>query len=401
MSGRLAQREEEKEGIMSGNITQRGKSSWRIKYELPPDPKTKRRRTHYLTVHGSKKAAKEKLIEVQGSILKHTYVQPTKLTLGEFVESWLTLTVQVSPKTFERYADLARGHIIPNIGAIRLQHLTGTDIEQLYRDLREQGRRKGKGLSERTILHVHRVLAQILKSAVKKRYVQNNPMAEVEAVPKPEDADIEILTDGQLAKLLQSLKGKRLYVPVLLAASTGMRRGEILGLRWSDIDLNRQVLSVTHSLEETAAGLRLKKPKTKHSRREIALPASMVEALRQHRTKQAEERLALGLGRDNNGPVFMSPLGELIRPRNFTKEFTRQVKEADIGKTTLHGLRHSHITHLLKSGVPIKVVSERAGHANITITLSIYAHVLPNMQADAAAVMDDALVAMENGPGTN
>lgn len=226
-------------------------------------------------------------------------------------------------------------------------------------------------------------------------------MAEVEAVPKPEDADIEILTDGQLAKLLHSLKGKRLYMPVLLAASTGMRRGEILGLRWSDIDLNRQVLSVTHSLEETAAGLRLKKPKTKHSRREIALPASMVEALRQHRTKQAEERLALGLGRDNNGPVFISPLGELIRPRNFTKEFTRQVKEADIGKTTLHGLRHSHITHLLKSGVPIKVVSERAGHANITITLSIYAHVLPNMQADAAAVMDDALVAMENGPGTN
>ena len=273
------------------------------------------------------------------------------------MENSLTLTVQGSPTTFERYADLTRGHIVPNIGAIMVQQLTATDIEGLYRDLGERGRRKGKGLSARTVLHVHRLLSQILKSAVKKRHIERSPMDDVEAVPKPDDAEIVILADDQLAKLLRSLKGKRLYMPVLLAASTGMRRGEILGLRWSDIDQDRQVLSVTHSLEETKAGLRLKKPKTAKSRREIALPASTVDALRQHRVKQAEERLALGLGKDNNGMVFMSPVGEPIRPRNFTKEFSRQVAEADIDKVTLHGLRHTHITLLLKSGVPVKVVS--------------------------------------------
>jgi integrase len=396
----LAQRKE-KESIMSGNITRRGKSSWRLKYELPRDPKTGKRQTRYQTVRGTKREANDKLIEIQASVRNRTYVEATKLTLGEFVENWLTLTIQVSPKTFERYADLARGHIVPNIGAIMLQQLTATDIEGLYRDLREQGRRKGKGLSARTVLHVHRLLTQILKSAVKKRHIERSPMEDVEAVPKPEDAEIEVLTDDQLATLLRSLKGKRLYMPVLLGASTGMRRGEILGLHWSDIDFDRQVLSVTHSLEETKAELRLKKPKTKHSRREIALPSSTVEALRYHRVKQAEERLALGLGRNENGLVFLSPLGEPIRPRNFTKEFSRQVTVANIGKVTFHGLRHTHITHLLKSGVPIKVVSERAGHANITITLSIYAHVLPNMQEDAAAVMDASLQAIENDAGTN
>ena len=128
---------------MAGTIIRCGKSSWRLKYDLPPDPKTGERRTRYLTVRGKKKDAQDKLTEIQASVLNQTYVEPSKLALGEFIENWLTLTVQVSPKTFERYADLARGHIVPNIGTVKLQQLTDTDIEGLYRDLREQGRRRG------------------------------------------------------------------------------------------------------------------------------------------------------------------------------------------------------------------------------------------------------------------
>ncbi len=150
-------------------------------------------------------------------------------------------------------------------------------------------------------------------------------------------------------------------------------------------------LTVAVRLEETKSGLRLKAPRTRNSRRTITLPADTVEVLRRHRAQVLCERPALGLGRDDDGPAFANFEGRHIRPRNFTKEFTRLVKRAGVRQITLHGLRHSHITSLLRAGVNAKVVSERAGHASVAITLGLYAHALPDMQAEAAAKVDAAL----------
>ena len=177
----------------------------------------------------------------------------------------------------------------------------------------------------------------------------------------------------------------------MTAAFTGMRRGEVLALRWKDIDFDRSTLQVAQVVEETKAGLAIKEPKTDRSRRTITLPARLVQELRLHRKEQLEHRLKLGLGKDERDLVFPIWNGDLRIPVNFTREFARAVATAGIPHVTFHGLRHTHITHLLRSGVPVHVVSARAGHATPSITLNIYAHMLPGQQEGAAAVVDLAL----------
>jgi len=175
---------------------------------------------------------------------------------------------------------------------------------------------------------------------------------------------------------------------VLVAVTTGLRRGELLGLRWSDLDLKAGTLTVNQALERVKGGIAFKAPKTKTSRRQVTLPTVTIEALRQHRSAQAEERLQLGLGRDPRGLVFTRSDGEPSDGIALTKAFRRLVAAAGVTPITFHGLRHTHISHLLMDGVHVKVVSERAGHANINITLAVYAAYVPSMQADAALRVD-------------
>lgn len=252
------------------------------------------------------------------------------------------------------------------------------------------------------MLHFHRLLSQALKSAYRKRLIVYNPMNGVEAVPKPEEREIQVLSDPEMAALFRIIKGKSLYLPVMLAASTGMRRGEILALRWRDTDFDAGKLTVQQSLEQTKAGLRFKPPKTKRSRRGITLPSRLVEELREHKRRQSEKRVAQGLGRDRNDLVFTTPDGQPRSPVSFTKDFSRTIKAAnkandDAGKPpalpeiSLHALRHTHITNLLAQGVHAKVVSERAGHANVGITLGIYAHVIPGLEEGAAVLVDASI----------
>ena len=177
----------------------------------------------------------------------------------------------------------------------------------------------------------------------------------------------------------------------LLAVTTGLRRGEILGLRWQDVNLDRGILSVVQTLEQTREGLRFKPPKTKRSRRVVTLPTVTIEALRHHRAEQARIRLQLGMGRDEEGLVCAKYDGQPRSPRNFTKEFTRLISRLDIPHITFHGLRHSHATQLLGAGIHPKIAQERLGHSTIATTMDLYSHVTESMQEDAAARIDDAL----------
>jgi integrase len=194
-----------------------------------------------------------------------------------------------------------------------------------------------------------------------------------------------ILSKAEVAAVLRAAEGTWLHLPVLVGVTTGMRRGEILGLRWSDVDLGKGKLTVNQSLERMQGKSVLKSPKTAAgSRRTITLPVLTVEALKAHRTAQAAERLALGLGK----PELVFGQAGPKDPDSLTKGFERLVKDAGVRRITFHGLRHTHISHQLMDGVHVKVVSERAGHANASITLAVYAAFVPNMQADAAAGVD-------------
>lgn len=382
------------EGTIIPRPIKRGQPAWLLKYDAGPDPVTGKRRQRYKTVRGSESAAKAELRRLVTAVEDGEHVDRSKTTLAEFARDWLTnvAAVTLSGKTHERYSELIEGNIIPAIGDTALQKLTATKIEAFYAEALKSGRRDGKGgLHPRTVRHIHRVLSLVLASAEKKKIIKASPMSAVENVPSVDDAEIQVLEENELAALLRSVKGTSIHMPVLLAATTGMRRGEILGLRWQDIDLDGCALTVRQSIEETKAGLAFKAPKTKASIRTITLPAFVVTALRDHRREQAEQRLALGLGKDKNDLVFTNPEGEPRRPRNFSKEFSRCAKRAGVGHVSLHGLRHTHATQLLKQGVNVKVVSERLGHANISITLQIYAHALPSMQAEAAAMIDATL----------
>lgn len=379
---------------MSGNITRRGEKSWRIKYEIGRDPTTNKRQSQFETVRGTKKDAQTVLSKRLTEVAEGEFIERSAATLAEYARHWLKTIapVNAAAKTLERYEEIVEKHIIPHLGTKTLQKLDSTSIDQFYSQLSATGRRDGKGgLAQQTVQHVHRLFSQILGSAVKAKKIRQSPMQAVQTTPKVRRPEIQVLDDAELKALFAHLKGRPLYMPVVLAASTGMRRGEVLALRWRDLDLDKNTLRVAQVVEQIKSGVSLKEPKTERSRRTIALPHRLVDELRSHRREQAAWRLRLGLGKDNRDLVFPSWKGDLIQPRDFTKSFAREVAAAKLPHVTFHGLRHTHITHLLRSGVPAHVVSERAGHANPSVTLNIYAQLLPGQQEGAAAAFDATL----------
>jgi integrase len=281
---------------------------------------------------------------------------------------------------------------VPYIGQVKLAKLSPMHIQGAYAEALKSGRKNGKGgLSSRTVLHYHRILSQALKQAVKWQILPRNPADAVEP-PRPKHKEMLALDEDQTAILINHANGTALYMPILLAVTTGMRRGEVLALRWSDVDLDSGILSVTRTLEKSRyGGLNFKQPKIQKGRRTISLPALAVDALRQHRVEQAELILRLGAGWNEGGLVCMKDAGDPINPNTLTSGFASFIRKADLPKIRFHDLRHTHATHLLKAGVHPKVAQERLGHATIAVTLDLYSHVMPGMQEDAAMKVDRVL----------
>ena len=283
-------------------------------------------------------------------------------------------------------------HLIPALGAIPLAKLAPVHIQRTTRRPLPSGRRDGSGgLSAQTVVHHARVLSAALRRARALRLIATNPIEET-SQPKVQRQEIEALEPAEAAALLTAARRTRMFPLIFLALATGLRRGEILGLRWSDVDLARRTLTVAQSLEQTASGgLALKSPKTKRSRRTIALSPAVVEELQAHRAKQAAERLALGMGRDPAGLVFTGIDGDPLRPDGITWRFAKLVKLAGVKRISFHGLRHTHATDLLRAGVHPKIASDRLGHSSIAVTMDIYSHALPALQEEAAQRIDAAL----------
>ena len=326
---------------MRGGIRRRGKG-WEIKYDLPRDHGT--RRTRYVTVLGTYKDAQKKLTELLGTVDAGTHVDPSQMTLGEYVSAWFAGAPKVSPKTLERYAELAAKQIAPHLGALKLQKLRPEHVEQWHGTLLKTG------LAPRTVGHAHRVLAGILKYAVENGALARN-VATIRKPPQVEDRELEILSVDQIAEVRARLAGHSLLPIVELALATGMRRGELLGLQWGDVDLDAGALRVERSVEETRAGLRLKPPKTKRGRRNIKLSTDAVTLLRAHRVKQLELRFTLGQGKITNSTLIFSTIeGGLLRPRNITKAWSARDARQGISQLAAHprlhadqrGRRHSH-----------------------------------------------------------
>lgn len=369
--------------------------SWLIKYDATPCPVTGERRQRYKTVKGSKKEAEKELRSLLSKEDNGTAVDPTKETVSEWLRRWLTDYAPMncsSGATLERYEQLIEKHIIPSLGSVALQKLRSGAVQRLYASKLKEGRLNGKGgLSKRTVHHLHRCLSTSLKVAVSEGLIPTNPCDNAKTV-KPEKADIQCLDDEQTETMLKAAAESRsptIYPLITLAVTSAMRRGEIAGLKWKDVDLDEGFLWVKKTLEDTKEhGLVLKKPKTETSKRKIHLPALTVSALRAHKSEQNALRLRLGVGKGGERFVFETFRDDQfgpVRPRALTKMFGSFIAGVDVPRITLHGLRHTAATSAIRAGENIVAVSKRLGHAQVSITLDIYTHYIPGDDEDIAA----------------
>jgi integrase len=234
------------------------------------------------------------------------------------------------------------------------------------------------------------VLRQALQQAVRWQLLGRNP-CDVVTPPKVERQEMAALDADATVAMIEAARNSPLLVPILLGVTTGMRRGEVAALRWRNVDLDRARISVVESAEQTKAGVRYKPPKSEKGRRTVALPASVVEELRAHRVRQAQDLLKLGIRLSDDNFVVAQADGSPYQPRSLTHSFELFLARHELPRVRLHDLRHTHATAMLVAGVHPKIVQERLGHSTISITLDLYSHVLPGMQEDAAERVDAAL----------
>jgi len=361
-----------------GGIDERSLGHYRLRWRVDGKRFTK-------SFQGSIGEARKELRRLVKSADDGQHVAPERVILADYLRGWLDADARISPKTRERYKQLAERQIIPHLGTVMLQKLRPVQVSNWHSELLKTG------LAARTVGHAHRVLHRGLERAVALELVSRN-VAHPVSPPKVERVEIAILTADKVADTLRRIADHPLHSIAALAVASGMRRGEICGLTWGAVDLDAATARIESSLEETAAGLRVKPPKTRHGLRTISLPKSTVETLREHQRRQLEQRLLLGLGRAS-AEDWVFPLfdGSPYPPDKLSRDWGNVVRDRKLPRVMFHGLRHSHASALIAAGVDIVTVSKRLGHGSPAITLGVYAHLFNRADGSAAQAMERAL----------
>lgn len=357
---------------------------WVASVDLDPDGPARRRKVLY---GSTRREVVAKLRDAQQRLAVGATVEDSRTLVGPFLTRWSVeglASASIKATTRENYATIARTHLVPTLGHLRLDRLAPSDVDHLLAAKRAQG------LSDSTVRLIYTVLRRALDYAVRDGLVRRNVAAAIDR-PTVAHREAAVLSPAQAQALLEAARGQRLYALYAVAMAAGLRRGEALALRWSDVDLDAGTLRVSRTLSRTAAGLVFTEPKTARSRRTIPLPPALVEELRAHRTRQLAERLAAGsLWRDHD-LVFPSLTGTPLDPRNALRALTATAARAGLDGIGLHTLRHTCASLLLAQDVHPRVVMETLGHSGIAITMDVYSHVMPQQQREAADRMQGAL----------
>ncbi len=362
-----------KRGNGEGTITRRKNGSWAAQYVVYTAEGRKRKTLYGKTRQEVAAKLAKAVADREGGLL----FDAGNLTVGEYLDHWLTDSVKdtVRLTTYQGYERICRLHIKPSLGRVRLKDLTVVHVRGLYRERLETG------LAPRMVQLVHVTLHKALKQAVADGLIPRNVTEAVKA-PRSEKKEIRLLSPEQARTLLDSVEGDRLEALYVLAISTGMRQGELLGLKWEDIDLEAGTLQVRRTLStRVGSGFSFSPPKTAKGRRSIKLPEVAKTSLRRHRKVQLEERIKLAGLWEDNGLVFTTQAGTPVgRQELITRSFKPLLSKAGLPDIRFHDLRHTCATLLLSKGVHAKFVQELLGHATISITLDTYSHVLPGME---------------------
>jgi integrase len=369
-----------KRGHNEGSIRQRPDGTWEARLSLPGG---KRKSLYGKT----RREVQDKLRGAYRDLDAGLDLATGRQTVVQYLTQWLSAAVKpsVKTKTYEGYESIVRVRLAPRIGRKALTRLTPLDIQALYTDL------QAAGLSGRSVSHTHHVLHRAFRQAVRWGVLARNPCDGV-TPPRPERREMRVLSQAEAGTLLDATRDHPAHGLYVLALTTGMRQGELLGLRWDDVDLDGAKLAVRQSLQrQREGGLVFIEPKTARSRRTVLLSRLAVTALREHRRRQLADRLATGPAWEDRGLVFANATGGPLDPSHQTHVFKDALRLAGLPAIRFHDLRHTAATLLLAQGVHPKVVSEMLGHTTITLTLDTYSHLVPVMHEQAAAAMDAML----------
>ena len=369
---------------MRGSIKKDG-SSWYVAFDLGKDPLTGKRKQKRKRGFKTKKEAEKFLSEQLNSIDKETYFEPSVLTFGEYLDYWLENYAKpnTAARTLEGYSYMIRQHIKPSLGNIKISKLQPLHLQEYYAQKLNNGKLDGGGLSAQSVKHQHRLISKTLKDAVKWQFTIRN-VAEAVTPPKTKKVEMKTWDNEQVKAFLKVAKASVYYSIYFTAIYTGMRRGEVLGVRWQDVDFENNVIYVRQTLQPVKkVGLTFKEPKSGKSR-SITITPSLAKELKIIYKQQLENKLLLGQGYHDLDLVFAQKNGNPIQPSEMARNFRKLIESTDLPYIRFHDLRHTHATLLLQQGVHPKIVSERLGHSTIGITMDTYTHVLPNMQKEAA-----------------
>ncbi|MEE1803854.1 tyrosine-type recombinase/integrase [Streptomyces sp. JV176] len=398
-----------------GTVYQRKDGRWEAAgYVLAPGNTHKRVRVYGAT----RKEALAKLTEKIATSNRGLPVASADSTVGDYLTYWLDSVAvhHLRENTHTRYATCIRIHLVPGLGTKKLARLTARDVRTFLDQLRTTcqccaqgldatgkrcctiGQCCGKVLSPLTVTYVHSVLKSVLEHAVREDELPRNVARNVKTTA-PRPRRFQPLTAAEARQLLEAARKDRLHALYELALRTGLRKGELLGLHWEDLDLGARTASISRSLQRTRTnGLTVLPTKTRASERRIALPTQCVHSLRDHQKRQEEERKAAGVGWRDSGLVFTTPAGGPLDPANMTRRFAAFLSRAGLRRIRFHDLRHSTAILLLEQGVDLVVIKELLGHAHIGVTAGVYAHVRLRLQRQAVDTLTDALGSTNNHP---
>jgi integrase len=409
----MAEKKKKTRGHGEGTITQRPNGTWMGQVTLYIDENGKAKRATYYGK--TRPEVVEKVNKAKAQIDTGTFAPPTRLTFGDWLDTWLHeyKATSTRPTTFAGYEMLVRVHIKPSIGYLPLQDLRADQLQKFYNDKFKNGRvqkesdkpekksRKkkksdtedgtNKGLSAATIKKMHLVIHEALQQAMKNNLVSRN-VSEATTLPKGKKKEIRVLTAEDEQKFLGIIKEDRMRTAFILELNTGFRLGEVLGLKWKDIDLEKGNINICRSIvrvpifkDGKKKGTKLveQDPKTNAGRRSVPLHAGILQELKHHKARQAAELLSKGIQQKEETFVFCTIKGTPIEPRNLLRSFYRTIEKAGIDKSNFHALRHTMATKLLGENVHAKIAQEILGHSSITLTLDTYSHVSSEMKQNA------------------
>jgi len=368
--------------------TRDGRTFWQYVVDLGDHPDTGKRRQRRKRGFSTQTEAAAALDEARRAIEAGGFLFDVEhMTFIGYLEMWLEGLPQtdMKPRTISDYRNETRRYIKPHLGDVKLTKLTPLHLERLYRTLMAEGGQNGRPLSPKTVLRVHRVIRKAIGDAERKGILQRN-VARLADKPSIAQLDTErpVWTPDELRTFLAAAEGDELFALYRLAALTGMRRGELCGLQWEDVDLTEQTIRVRKALAMINGTPSVTTPKSRRSRRVIDIDDRTTQILREHHERQLKAAEFVGDGWQETGYVFTTVIGTHQHPDNVSKRFVALVRRIDVKYLTLHGLRHTHATHLLSIGKNPRMVSERLGHADVAFTLQVYGHVLPGHQREAA-----------------